>query len=178
MNSIDTERLRLRAFEDGDAEGLLAYHRDPPVNCFADEKLETLEEALKDVRLRKTDEFQFAVCLRDSDRIIGNVFADFEKPDTFGVGWFFNADYSGQGFATEAARAYCSYLFDERGARRIYAYVEDDNIPSQRLCERLGMRREALFREFISFVNNPDGSKHYEDTREYAILKHEWQQNN
>ena len=25
--------------------------------------------------------------------------------------------------------------------------------------------------EFISFVNNPDGTPHYENTYEYAILK-------
>ena len=42
--------------------------------------------------------------------------------------------------------------------------VEDDNIRSKRLCERLGMRREGCFKEFVTFVNNPDGSPKYEDT--------------
>jgi hypothetical protein len=37
------------------------------------------------------------------------------------------------------------------------------------------MRQEALYREFISFVNNADGTKHYENTGEYAILRKEWQ---
>ncbi len=36
-------------------------------------------------------------------------------------------------------------FFSVKQARRLYAYVEDNNIPSQRLCERLGMRREGLF---------------------------------
>ena len=36
------------------------------------------------------------------------------------------------------------------------------------------MRREGLFLEFISFVNNPDGSPRYENTVQYAILKKEW----
>ena len=44
------------------------------------------------------------------------------------------------------------HLFMEQGIRRIYAYVEDDNLRSQKLCEKLGMRREGLFLEFISFV--------------------------
>ena len=43
-----------------------------------------------------------------------------------------------------------------------------------RLCEKLGMRREGLFLEFISFVNNPDGTPRYENTYQYAILKKEW----
>lgn len=65
-------------------------------------------------------------------------------------------------------------LFREAGARRIYGFVEDDNIRSKRLCERLGMRREGCFKEFVTFVNNPDGSPKYEDTCVYAILEKEW----
>ena len=56
----------------------------------------------------------------------------------------------------------------------IYGFVEDDNIRSKRLCERLGMRREGCFKEFVTFVNNPDGSPKYEDTCVYAILEKEW----
>lgn len=67
-----------------------------------------------------------------------------------------------------------AYLFREAGARRIYGFVEDDNIRSKRLCERLGMRREGCFKEFVTFVNNPDGSPKYEDTCVYAILEKEW----
>jgi RimJ/RimL family protein N-acetyltransferase len=76
--------------------------------------------------------------------------------------------------AYEAAHAYFDYLFREKDARRIYAYTEDYNLPSQRLCERLGMRREGLFMEFVSFVNNPDGTPLYENTYQYAVLKKEW----
>ena len=65
-------------------------------------------------------------------------------------------------------------FFREAGARRIYGFVEDDNIRSKRLCERLGMRREGCFKEFVTFVNNPDGSPKYEDTCVYAILEKEW----
>ena len=28
--------------------------------------------------------------------------------------------------------------------------------------------------EFVSFVNNEDGSPHYENTMQYAILKKDW----
>ena len=44
----------------------------------------------------------------------------------------------------------------------------------KRLGEKLGMRREGLFLEFISFVNNPDGTPRYENIVQYAILKKEW----
>ena len=38
----------------------------------------------------------------------------------------------------------------------------------------LGMRHEGCFKEFVTFVNNPDGSPKYEDTCVYAILEKEW----
>lgn len=33
---------------------------------------------------------------------------------------------------------------------------------------------EGCFKEFVTFVNNPDGSPKYEDTCVYAILEKEW----
>ena len=93
---------------------------------------------------------------------------------TYNVGWHFNKRFEGKGFACEAAAGLLDYLFREAGARRIYGFVEDDNIRSKRLCERLGMRREGCFKEFVTFVNNPDGSPKYEDTCVYAILEKEW----
>ena len=82
-----------------------------------------------------------------------------------------------EGYAYEAAQAFFDYLFQEKGARRIYAYTEDYNLPSQKLCERLGMRREGLFLEFVTFVSDEDGNPIYENTYQYAILKKEWEQN-
>ena len=83
--------------------------------------------------------------------------------------------YGQRGEFCLAKRVKVEWLFHrEAGARRIYGFVEDDNIRSKRLCERLGMRREGCFKEFVTFVNNPDGSPKYEDTCVYAILEKEW----
>ena len=109
--------------------------------------------------------------------MIGLMFAANDEPDTYGVGWHLNASHEGKGYASEAARAFIDILFTRKGARRIYAYVEDDNIRSQKLCERLGMRREGLFKEFISFVSNADGTPKYENTCLYALLEKEWESN-
>ena len=95
--------------------------------------------------------------------------------DTFSPCWMLNGAYQGKGYAFEAAQAFFDYLFSQKGARRIYAYTEDYNLASQHLCEKLGMRREGVFLEFISFVNNPDGTPRYENTVQYAILKKEWE---
>lgn len=177
MVRIETERLLIRPFQEKDAAGLLDYLSHPRVNCFLDEKLNTFEEAVDAAKQRSLDETQFAVCLKENDAIIGNLFAIKEEPDTYSVGWQFNEKCEGKGYAGESARALFDFLFREKNARRIYAYVEEDNVRSQKLCERLGMRNEACFIEFISFTQNPDGTSKYENTFQYAILKREWEVN-
>ena len=83
-------------------------------------------------------------------------------------------DAQGYGFMLEAARAYFDYLFTQKGTRRIYLYTEEDNLSCQRLNEKLGMRKEGVFREFVTFVNDEKGDPLYETTLQYAILKKEW----
>ncbi|WPC41198.1 GNAT family protein [Clostridium sp. JS66] len=170
---LKTDRLIIRDFDKKDAAGLYEFLEHPPVHCFMSEKLDSLYEAEKEVERRGKEGEHFAVCLSDTDSIIGDVFAIKEEPDTYSVGWNFNLKYGKSGYATEAAKALIDFLFNN-DARRIYAYAEDDNIQSQKLCERLGMRKEGLFIDFISFVNNPDGTPYYENTYQYAILKREW----
>lgn len=144
------------------------------VNCFAGDRLCSEEAAWAYMQYSPKDMLRYAVSLKKDDFIIGDVFALRENEDTYNVGWHFNKRFEGKGFACEAAAGLLDYLFREAGARRIYGFVEDDNIRSERLCERLGMRREGCFKEFVTFVNNPDGSPKYEDTCVYAILEKEW----
>lgn len=174
VEPIVTDRLTLRNFRADDAADLYAYLRAPRPRCFASMKLADMEAARAEAETRSGDDEQIAVCLRENDRVIGDLFVTHEPPDTYSVGWNFNADFGGAGYATEAARALFSYLFDQKGGRRLFAFVEDDNVASQRLCERLGMRREGLFLEFISFVNDEQGRPIYENTLQYAILRREW----
>lgn len=178
MIRIETERLIIRNFQESDASDLFEYLSCPRVNCFLDEKLSSLEEAIEDVKQRGSNELEFAVCLKENGKVIGNLFANVfakkEETDTYGVGQQFNEIIEGKGYASEAARAYLTYPFERKAARRIYAYVEDTNLRSQKLCERLGMRKEGCFKEFVSFTQNEDGEPMYENTMEYAILKKEW----
>ena len=183
---IETDRLLLRPFREFDAEDLYEYLKEPMVNCFACMKLSSLVEAGKEaVRRSEDNEFYFAIVLKENGKVIGEIDAHPETSqpdgtehlalDTFSPCWMLNKDYQGKGYAFEAAYAFFDYLFTKKGARRIYAYTEDYNLSSQRLCEKLGMRREGMFMEFVSFVNNPDGTPLYENTIQYAILKKEWE---
>lgn len=64
--------------------------------------------------------------------------------------WNFNANFGGAGYTSEATRVLLDHLFNVKDAPQLYARVEDDNLTSQSLYERLGMRREGLFPEFVS----------------------------
>ena len=183
--SIVTDRLILRPFLETDAADVYEYLKEPSVNCFACMRLNSLEEARAEVKRRLGEtEYHFGIALKDSGKVIGENEAYPEPGDPHGSGdsprdtfspcWMLNENYQGKGYAFEAARAFFDYLFSQKGARRIYAYTEDYNLASQRLCEKLGMRREGVFLEFISFVTQPDGSPRYENTVQYAILKKEW----
>lgn len=183
---LETKRLILRPFREEDAEDVYEYLAEPAVNCFACMKLNSLEDAKASMNERAEDtEFYFAIVLKESSKVIGEIFAHPEShspeeeaiKDTFSPCWMLNKEYYGKGYAYEAAYAVLEYLFREKGARRIYAYTEDYNVACQKLCEKLGMRREGLFQEFVSFVNDADGKPIYENTYQYAILKKEWDSN-
>lgn len=182
---IETERLILRPFVESDAADVYEYLHKPAANCFACMKLNSFDEAVAEMKKRSVDtEYYFAIVLKETGKVIGEIdtYPEAGEPhengtalkDTFSPCWMLNLNYTGKGYAYEAAHAFFDYLFKEKGARRIYAYTEDYNTASQRLCEKLGMRREGLFLDFISFIKNPDGTPHYENTYQYAILKKEW----
>lgn len=178
---IETERLILRPFCLEDAQDVFEYLSAPMVNCFADMKINSISEAEKVVKERSQckSNIYFAVCLKETGKVIGEIFDCVEEPekDTYSPCWMINVNYQNRGYAYEAIRAYFDFLFTQKSARRIYIYTEDYNIACQSLCEKLGMRKEGLFLEFISFIKNQDGSPKYENTYQYAILKKEWIKN-
>lgn len=174
MKNLVTERLVLRNFKESDAQGYLDCYRRPRVNCFMSEKVETIEEARKEVLSRSRLDSCIAMSLKEGEGLIGDLFWEKEEPDTYSVGWQLGSKHEGRGYAFEAASALLGHLFLERGARRVYAYAEEDNNRSRKLCSRLGMRLEGCFEEFISFVDEDDGTPRYENTCQYALLKREW----
>lgn len=182
--NIQTERLLLRPFRESDAPGVHEYLATPPADCFAAMVLPSLEAARAEMRRRAASpELRLAIERKSDGRILGEIEAvsepsapdDPDAPhDTYSPCWMLNPAYRGRGYAREAARAFFDYLFTEKAARRIYAYVAEGNHPSRRLCESLGMRREGLFLEYATFTAAPDGTPLYENTLQYAILSREW----
>ncbi len=178
---IETERLILRPFAEGDEKDVFEYLENPTQSCFFDMKKNSLEEVAEDLRRRKKNPLYLAVTLKESGKVIGELFAgpeatapDDPRKDTYSPCWMIHPAYWGKGYGFEAAWAYIDRLFRTEGARRVYMYTEDTNTACRKLCEKLGARKEGLFLEYVSFYNDEAGRPVYENTMQYAILRREW----
>jgi RimJ/RimL family protein N-acetyltransferase len=102
--------------------------------------------------------------------VIGNIYCgdrDFAAKE---VGYIVNKRYQRRGYAAEALSAVIAQAFRE-GAHRIYAECDSRNVPSWKLLEKAGMRREAYFRQNIWFRRDDNGLPVWKDTMVYALLK-------
>ena len=171
---LETERLFLRKFTPDDWPDLHEYLSQPDVVRYEPYEPFTEEESRREAARRADDGRFLAVCLKDGGKLIGNIYLAEKEFDTWELGYVFNMDYHGKGYATEAARAAISDAFASRGARRVAAECNPLNEPSWKLLERLGMRCEGCLRENVYFKKDSTGRPIWLDTYMYAILKTEW----
>jgi ribosomal-protein-serine acetyltransferase len=83
------------------------------------------------------------------------------------LGYYLSQDACGRGVARKACRWLVNYVFDA-GAHRIGLRIASDNLPSIKLAERLGFRREGCLREADVFQNVR------RDVFLYGLLRTEW----
>ena len=110
------------------------------------------------------------VALQATNRIIGEVTLLWHSAEhrQGEIGFVFNPQFQGQGYATEAALAMLALGFEELRLHRIYGRCDALNVPSFKLMERLGMRREA------HFIHNEIFKGQWGDELVYAMLETEW----
>jgi RimJ/RimL family protein N-acetyltransferase len=151
---IETERLLLRGWREEDLDALAAMMADPEVARFLTSDQRPLDRpsawrhlallvghwALRGYGL-------FAVEEKGSGAFVGRVGA--WQPECwvgFELGWGLARAHWGRGYAMEAARAAGAWVFDNFGLERIVSLVHAENIRSQTLAKRLGMKvRGATF---------------------------------
>ncbi len=170
MEEIITERLVLRPFREADYDDLyefLSQLKDDEFEGYPDITYENGREQLKS-RLG-SDEF-FAVELKESAKVIGNIYCGNRDYSAKEVGYIINRDFQRKGYAREALRAVVGHEF-HFGAHRVYAECDPRNEASWRLLESVGFRREAHFRQNIYFWKNADGNPIWKDTYVYAMTE-------
>jgi RimJ/RimL family protein N-acetyltransferase len=175
---IRTDRLLLRGLGESDIESLYAYRSDPETCTylpFDPQDRATVRERVAGVMGSTSLASQHAsialgVERVDDGRLIGDLILFHYQPDhgSAEVGWVFHRDAAGQGYATEAVAALLTAAFGELGLRRATARIDELNVPSARLAERLGMRAEARL------VENEWFKDRWSTETDYAILDREW----
>jgi len=175
---IETERLTLRPFTRGDVDAVFTYRQREDVARYLFDGPMTRESCAEAVQARvrqvslaeEDDRITLAVERRDGGELIGEVTTIWRSvADRQGeVGYIFHPDFQHKGYATEAVRALISMSFAELDLHRIFARCDTRNVASFQLMERLGMRREAHFREHKLIKGT------WDDQYIYAILQSEW----
>ena len=174
MNNIVTDRLIIRRFNKMDWKDLYEYLSNEIVVKYEPYNIYSEGEAKKEAADRAESDFFYAVCLKETGKLIGNLYLAKGDFDTWEIGYVFNLEYWGKGYATESAKALMNIAFAQFGARRIIAMCNPLNEASWKLLERLGMRREGTLFKNIYFKKDINGEPLWSDTYEYAILKSEW----
>ncbi|MCG7210618.1 GNAT family N-acetyltransferase [Streptomyces arenae] len=152
---METARLVLRRFGPQDAPALAAYRSDPEVSRYQSwERPVPLAAAERLVAgfaagdPRTPGWFQYAVQLRDAPGLIGDIgVRRAEDGRQAELGFTFDPAFQGRGYATEAVTRVARSLLLEKGLHRLSANCDSRNVPSARLLERVGFRREGHLRQ-------------------------------
>ena len=181
VERLSTARLRIRQFEEDDLLHCLRFRRQvfglDEARAQAQSWLQWTIDSYRELAgLGQPPYADYAVALRDSGEFVGSVgivptllpwgalkgdAGDTLLNPEIGLFWGVLPAYRRRGFATEAAGALLDYLFHGLRARQIVATTERDNIASQRVMLKLGMRLyknmnpEPRWSQVVGFIANP-----------------------
>lgn len=146
---LRTPRLLLREMHQGDLDFIAEMLGDPEVMRFYP-KTENREGAAASIQ-RQIDRYSahgygpWLVLRRETDEPLGRVGLLHQMVEGVGeveVGYMIHRPYWRQGFALEAAAACRDYAFHTLGRDRVISLVRPENLPSQAVARKLGMRPE------------------------------------
>ena len=145
---LQTERLLIRTPAAEDAPATAAIWCDPDVTRFMGgprDYEQTLQDLLSEAAEGIADpaDTLYPVVERASGRIVGD--CGFLRKDVEGEAeteliYVFAKAAWGKGYATEAARALCTFAADRLQLSRLIALVDPENRASARVAEKAGMR--------------------------------------
>lgn len=173
----ETERLVLRDAQLSDAEAVHRYAGDPEVvrhMIWGPNSPEITQQVLEARLVEQADParrvFELMIEEKASGEVVGGAglrVADKSALDA-DLGYVLARAKWGQGIVPEACKKLLEVAFGWLGLHRVWASTDADNLASQRVLEKLGMRREA------HFVQNDLVKGRYRDTLVYALTEAEY----
>jgi RimJ/RimL family protein N-acetyltransferase len=154
FDSIRTDRLIMRRWQESDKEPFAALNGDPETMRYfpstldrvaSDAFIATLEE-----RFEQQGFGMWALEIADTGEFIGNTGLNPMPEGVPGaggmeVGWRLARHAWHHGYATEAAKAALAVAFDDIGLEEIWSMTAVLNEPSQAVMRRLGLAEYAYF---------------------------------
>lgn len=149
MNIIETERLAMRPFREEDLDWLTGHRSSGDVSQFLGGlDLQTPEFVEKRMKFymdtyAKLGFSMSVTSLRETGERIGVTgIQPLEKTGDVEVGYSFDKEHWGKGFATESAVGWLRFGFGEAGLERIVAVADPDNLGSIAVMKKVGMTFE------------------------------------
>lgn len=165
-----TERLTIRPFKSTDLQDVFAIYNDEDTCKFLlhnkwtqEDMRERFNKKLANSALTKESMLSLAVVYET--KVVGDLSVWYtDMKDTVEIGYGFSNEVAGKGLATEAVSSLVNKLFSEFNVHRIQANLDARNTASQKLCERIGMRKEA------HFIQNYWNKNEWTDSLVYGML--------
>ena len=172
--TLQSNRLLIRRFNDNGWKGLFDYLSDPAVIKYETHHEKSEEECksiAKDFSLRDDC---WAICLLDTNALIGHFFFGESGLSTWSIGFVINQTYRRQGYATEATGLILKHAFLVKKAHRVDAFSDSRNKPSWKTLEGLGFKKEGTLREHVFHEYDTEGNPIWINSYVYSILDYEW----
>lgn len=170
---LDTERLVIRPFQAEDIQDVFAIYSDREVCQYllhGEWRVDNMEEKFNKKRVNRslTQNTMISLAVVLDEQVIGDLSAWYtDMKDTVEIGYSFSSLSGGKGYATEAVGSLVAHLFNDHRVHRIQATLDARNTASQKLCERIGMRKEA------HFIQDYWNKNEWTDSIVYGILDYE-----
>ena len=175
---IRTERLLLRPLALDDLDVFFDYRSREDVVRYAMMPVQTREQSAASLAkwmvqtrlVNEGDMIVLAVERIEKPGLIGEMSIRIKSVpnQTAELGWILHPHFHGHGYATESAKALLPICFERMRLHRVMAEIDPCNGPSDRVCQRLGMRKEAHFLEDVWERGEWAG------TVIYGMLEREW----
>jgi len=145
---METERILLRPWHEGDAPALYKYASDPEVGPRAGwPPHQSEQESLEIIRTIFSNDRTWAIELKETGEVIGCIgyFVHGESNIDIGendaeAGYWVARPYWNRGIATEALRLLIDYCKREKGFQFLWCDFFVDNPASGRVMEKCGFR--------------------------------------
>ena len=152
--NIKTSRLHLRQITEADLENIFSGLSHPEVIKYYGVNYSSLEDTWQQLEwyaeLERTHSgIWWAIILAESHRFCGalgynNLSREHKKAE---LGFWLLPEYWGRGYVQEALEVVLEYAFQKLKLHRIEAFVETENISSQKALQKQHFQQEGILRD-------------------------------